>query len=90
MAGVSAIFKSEDPENISNYTPTTVLLCFAKILEGIKNNRLYNYFTAQKILSPRQFWFQTGHSTEHAMTNLTNQIYESFRKIVLIEKSLSI
>ena len=43
-------------------------------------NGLYNYLTEQAIHCSRQFGFQTGHSAEHAITNLTDQIQESFKK----------
>ena len=41
-------------------------------------NRLYLYLTENKILYPKQFGFQTGHSTEHAIVQLVDQILESF------------
>ena len=41
-------------------------------------NRLYKYLTDQKILHPQQFGFQKGNSTEHAIAQLLDQIYESF------------
>ena len=41
-------------------------------------NRLYKYLTTEKILYPKHFGFQRGHSTEHAIVKLANQIYESF------------
>ena len=41
-------------------------------------NRLYQYLTENKILYPKQFGFQTGHSTEHAIVQLVDQILESF------------
>lgn len=44
------------------------------------DNDLCSYLTEQKIIYPRQFGFQTGHPTEHAITNLTDQIHESFEK----------
>ena len=43
-------------------------------------NRLYKYLTTEKILYPKQFGFQRGHSTEHAIVKLANQIYESFER----------
>ena len=42
--------------------------------------RLYKYLTTEKILYPKQFGFQRGHSTEHAIVKLANQIYESFER----------
>ena len=43
-------------------------------------NRLYKYLTTEKLLYSKQFEFQTGLSTEHAIVKLVDQIYESFEK----------
>ena len=37
-------------------------------------NRLYQYLTENKILYPKQFGFQTGHSTEHAIVQLVDEM----------------
>ena len=42
--------------------------------------RLYKYLTTEKRLYSKQFGFQTGPSTEHAIIELVDQIYESFEK----------
>ena len=75
IAKITPIYKADD---LSNYRPISVLSCFSKILERIKYNRLYQYLTENKILYPKQFGFQTGHSTEHAVLQLVDQILESF------------
>ena len=41
-------------------------------------NRLYQYLTENKILYHKQFGFQSGHSIEHAIVQLVDQILESF------------
>ena len=41
-------------------------------------NCLYIYLTGQKILHSEQFAFRKGHSTEHEIAQLIDQIYESF------------
>ena len=41
-------------------------------------NCLYKYLTEYKTLHPQQFGFRKGHSTEYAITQLVDQIYESF------------
>ena len=41
-------------------------------------NRLYSYLVNEKILYPKQFDFQKGQSTEHAIAQLADQIHESF------------
>ena len=43
-------------------------------------NRLYKYLTTEKLLYSKQFGFQTGLSTEHAIVQLVDQIYKSFEK----------
>ena len=77
IAKVTPIYKADDKSDLSNYRPISVLSCFSKILERIMCNRLYQYLTENKILYPKQFGFQTGHSTEHAIVQLVDQILES-------------
>ena len=78
IAIVSPLFKTGDTADISNYRTISVLHCLSKILERVMSNRLYKYLTDQKILHPQQFGFQKGYSTEHAIAQLADQIYESF------------
>ena len=40
--------------------------------------RLYKRLSNSKILYPKQFGFPKGHSTNHALLQLVDQIYESF------------
>ena len=57
-----------------------MLPCFSKMLERIMCNRLQKYLKDQIILYNKQFGFRTGHSTEHAIAQLVDQIYEAFEK----------
>ena len=43
-------------------------------------NRLYKYLTDNNILYKKQFGFKTGHSTEHAIIQLVDQINSNFEK----------
>ena len=79
IAIVSPIFRTVGTVDIGNYRPFPVLPCFSKILERLMYNRLYKYLTDQKILQPQQFSFRKGHSTEHAIAQLVDQNYESFK-----------
>ena len=80
IARVTPRFKDGDPSDISNYRPISVLLYFSKILERIMYNRFDKYLTTEKLLYLKQFDFQTGLSTEHAIVKLVDQIYQSFEK----------
>ena len=42
--------------------------------------QLYECLTTEKNLYPKQFGFQRGYSTEHAIVKLASQIYESFER----------
>ena len=75
---VTPIFKTGEKSSISNYKPISVLPCFSKILERILYSRLYDYFTGSIILFNKQFEFRAGHSTEHALLELIDQICDSF------------
>ena len=78
VAKVIPLFKNGDPENITNYRPIYVLPYFSRVLEHIMYNRLYKYLSEEKLLYSKQFGFQKGHSTDHAIVHLVDQIYESF------------
>ena len=80
IAQVTPIYKADDVNKIGNYRPISVLPCFSKILERISYNRLFKYLTTNEILYKKQFGFQKGHSTEHAITQLIDQINNSFEK----------
>ena len=74
VAKVTPIFKKGGKSSNSNYRPMSVLPCFLKILERIMYNRLYDYLTVNNILFHKQFRFQSGHSTKHALLELIDQI----------------
>ena len=43
-------------------------------------SRLYLYLTENNLLYNKQFGFQKGHSTDHAIVQLADQIHEMFNK----------
>ena len=78
IARVTPVFKGGDDKELGNYRPRSVLPCFSKILERIMYNRIYNHLVKNKILYSKQFGFQKGHSTEHAIIHLIDQINNNF------------
>ena len=78
IARVTPVFKGGDRSKLGNYRPISVLSCFSKILERIMHNRIYKYLQENKILYPKQFGFQFGHSTDHAIIQFVDQIFEAF------------
>ena len=78
IARVTPVFKGGDRSKLGNYRPISVLSCFSKILERIMHNRIHKYLQENKILYPKQFGFQFGHSTDHAIIQFVDQIFEAF------------
>ena len=76
-AKVIPIFKSGDQSIISNYRPVSVLNSFSKIFEKVYYKQLLNYLTDRNILYNFQFGFRPGHSTNLALTVLTDKISEA-------------
>ena len=80
IAKVTSIFKASNNTELSNYRPISVAPCFSKILECIMYNRLCKYLLTSNILYKRQFAFQEGHSTDHAILELEDQTHNNFEQ----------
>ena len=77
IARVTPVFKAGDRSKLGHQSPISVLSCFSKTLEHIMYNRIYKYLLENKILYLKQFGFQFGHSTDHAIIQSVNQIFEA-------------
>ena len=80
IAKVTPIYKAGDNSDVSNYRPISVLPCSSKILERLMYNRLYKYLKENNILYEKQFGFQSGYSTNNAIVQLVDKIYDSSEK----------
>ena len=67
-------------QNVENYRPISVLLCFLKALEIIMYDRLYLYLNENDLIYNKQFGFQKRQPTNHAIVQLTDQIQDIFNK----------
>ena len=57
-AKIVPLFKKDNPEFIENYRPVALLSIFAKLLERLMYNRLYDFLTQHNILILEQFGFR--------------------------------
>ena len=78
IARVLPVFKTGNATSVSNYRPYSILPCFSKILERIMYNRLYSFLSINNLLYEKQFGFHAGHSTDHAILQLIQEIYQAF------------
>ena len=80
IARVTPVFKSGDTSLMTNYRSMSVLPYFSKMLGKIMYNRPYKHLTENNLLYCKQLGLQNGHSPEHAIFQLVEQINQSFEK----------
>ena len=71
---ITALFKSGDQTNASNYRPISILPTLSKILEKAVHTQLYHFLVANKRLSGKQFGFRKGLSTISAVTSFADEV----------------
>ena len=78
LAKVIPIFKNRgDIKDISNYRPISMLSVFSKLFEKLIHKRLLDFFVKNNLFNPSQYGFRPGHSTQHALINATENVYNS-------------
>ena len=71
---VHPIHKSGDSNNPSNFRPISILPVISKIVERTVQRQLYYYLSSNHLLSPTQHGFRPRHSTETALTCVSDHI----------------
>ena len=85
LAVIIPILKQGDPTIYTNFRPISLLIFISKIIEKCMYNRMYNYFHSNSIFSSSQFGFLRGLSTAHALSHLTEFLYNAIddREVVV-------
>ena len=76
-ADVVPLYKSGDQYECTNYRPISLLLTMSKLLEKVMYKRTYNFLETTGQLYCSQYGFRTGHSCEHAVSELLAEIIKS-------------
>ena len=79
-AKIIPIFKSGDQKKLKICRPNSIPKSFSKILEKLAYLQLYSYLIENNILSPFQFDFRYGLSTDNAINSMSRNIYEAMDK----------
>ena len=75
ISKVIPIFKDKGSEmDHTNYRPISLLSNINKIIEKLMHERLYTFLEYHKCIYELQFGFRAGHSTTHALLDLTEDI----------------
>ena len=77
---VSALFKSGNRTNPSNYRPISILPTLSKILEKAVRSQLYEYLNSNNLLSDKQFGFRPKRSTVTALSSFTDEVLHNMEK----------
>ena len=74
---VILIYKSDSRMLASNYRPISLLPIIGKLFEKILFNRFSSFIAKYKVLYHRQYGFQSGKATEHAVIDIQENILKS-------------
>ena len=80
IAKVIPIYKKDDPSQMNNYRPISLLPAISKILEKIAYERLYKFLNENHILNSNQFGFRQGYSTDYAIIQTCDKIIDTLSK----------
>ena len=75
-ANITPIFKKNDPSEISNYRPISLLNTIGKVMEKNVHKHVFNFFKDNNVITTLQSGFVPGDST----TNQLLDIYNTFCK----------
>lgn len=73
-ANVTPIFKKDDPSEVSNYRPISLLSTVGKVLEKIVHKYIFNFFRDHNIITTLQSGFVAGDSTVNQLLDLYNTL----------------
>ena len=74
LAKVIPNYKKDNPTQVTNYRPISLLPVLSKVVEKTIAKQLSEYFEENKLFNQNQYGFRTGHSTEHAALELVDKI----------------
>lgn len=76
-SNVTPIYKAGNRNNVENYRPISVINSFAKIFEQTIKVRLIEFVDKHHVISPQQFGFVNGSSTEDAVLDFIKHTVEA-------------
>ena len=83
IAKITPIFKCDDEADANNYRPISLLSNFNRIFEKIMYKRMTSYIEKHNLLYTSQYGFRKGHSTQHAILDIINDIQTNMNQRLL-------
>ena len=72
QANVTPVFKKNDPSDVSNYRPISLLNTIGKVLEKIIHKYIYNFLKEHQVITTLQSGFIPGDSTVNQLVDIYN------------------
>lgn len=79
-AKIVPLLKSGNRSDIKNYRPISILPACSKVFEKIITSRLVTFFENNSLLIDSQHGFRAGRSTETAILQFINNVYQCLEK----------
>ena len=76
-ARIKPIPKINDPINVTDFRPISLLIAFSKILEKIVAKQMKDYLIKNNLLDKFQSAYKALHSTTTALVDITDNIYKT-------------
>ena len=71
------LYKSGQKDNVNNYTPTSVLHPFSKVIEKLIKTRLTSFITRNDIVYQRQSGFRKKFTTIYSIIDVVNDCFDN-------------
>ena len=71
ISRITPIFKAGDPCSVCNYRPISLLSLLGKLQERILHSAVMNFLSVNNAISPSQFGFRPGSSTQEALISMS-------------------
>ena len=72
QANITPIYKKDDPSDVTNYRPISLLSTIGKVFEKIIHKHVFNFFRENNILTRLQSGFVPGDSTVNQLVDIYN------------------
>jgi len=79
-AKVLPIYKNGEKRLFKNYRPISILSSLSKLFEKIAAKQILKFINLQNLLSPSQFGFEAGNSTESTLLYVLEKVYNAIDK----------
>jgi len=85
-ANVLPLPKTSNPLHCADFRPVSILCLFAKVLEKLAHDQMYDYVASRGLINPLQSGFRKGHSTTTALVKVADDIRKAIdeRKLTLL------